>query len=82
MPTDSEKTAFIALEQVTKMYPNGSLGLSEANLRLSQGTFLFVTGASGAGKSTLLKLVCGAERPSRGKILVNNKDLAQLRGDR
>lgn len=77
-----ENKAFIALEQVTKMYPNGSLGLSEANLRLHQGTFLFVTGASGAGKSTLLKLLYGAERPSRGKILVNNKDLAQLRGDR
>ena len=77
-----ENKAFIALEQVTKMYPNGSLGLSEANLRLNQGMFLFVTGASGAGKSTLLKLLYGAERPSRGKILVNNKDIGQLRGDR
>lgn len=77
-----ENKAFIALEQVTKIYPNGSLGLSEATLRLSQGMFLFVTGASGAGKSTLLKLLYGAERPSRGKILINQKDIGELRGDR
>ncbi|KKJ00062.1 hypothetical protein PROH_09905 [Prochlorothrix hollandica PCC 9006 = CALU 1027] len=47
-----ESKAFIALEQVTKMYANGSLGLSEVSLNLNRGQFLFVTGASGVGKST------------------------------
>ena len=81
-PGTGEVPPFIVLEHVTKLYPNGSLGLSEVNLRLPRGTFLFVTGASGAGKSTFLKLLYGAERPSRGKIWVNGQNVSQLRSDR
>jgi cell division transport system ATP-binding protein len=76
------KIPFITLDHVTKMYANGSLGLSEVNLNLNRGQFLFVTGASGAGKSTFLKLLYGAERPSRGRVVINNQDVGQLKGDR
>ena len=41
---------------------------------------LFVTGHSGAGKSTLLKLIQLAERPSRGTVLFDEKNLAKVRG--
>ena len=38
----------------------------------------FLTGHSGAGKSTFLKLLLGADRPTRGKILVNNSDITRM----
>jgi cell division transport system ATP-binding protein len=41
---------------------------------------LFVTGHSGAGKSTLLRLVHLSERPTRGTVLVNERNLAKVRG--
>jgi cell division transport system ATP-binding protein len=41
---------------------------------------IFITGHSGAGKSTLLRLIHLSERPSRGTILVGERNLAKVRG--
>jgi len=41
---------------------------------------LFVTGHSGAGKSTLLKLIHLSERPSRGTVLLDDRNLGKVRG--
>src|SRR5204863_3158448 len=43
------------------------------------GEMLFVTGHSGAGKSTLLRLIAALEKPTRGAIVVNGKNLAALK---
>jgi cell division transport system ATP-binding protein len=72
----------VKLQQVSKVYDNGSRGLADVNLQIRQGDFLFITGPSGSGKSTLLKLLYGAERATQGEVLVNNHNLSQLRGDR
>lgn len=72
----------VMLEDVTKVYGNGSTALAQVNLQVNRGDFLFVTGPSGAGKSTLLKLLYGQERPNSGRILVNDESLEQLRGNR
>jgi cell division transport system ATP-binding protein len=72
----------VRFHNVQKTYPNGARALINLNLQVKRGEFLFVTGPSGSGKSTLLKLLYGAERPSGGKILVDNTDLATLKGDR
>jgi cell division transport system ATP-binding protein len=45
---------------------------------VAKGEMLFVTGHSGAGKSTLLRLLTLIERPTRGQILVQNKNLERL----
>jgi len=70
----------IQFSQVFKRYPNGYDALKNVNFTLENGEMAFITGHSGAGKSTLLKLIALLERASRGQALVNNKNLARLRG--
>lgn len=64
---------------VSKRYDGGRDALSEISFSLAQGELAFLTGHSGAGKSTLLKLIALIERPSRGQIIVNGKNLAAIR---
>ncbi|NEZ60508.1 cell division ATP-binding protein FtsE [Adonisia turfae] len=80
--TDSAHPPLVTLTGVNKVYDNGSQALRNINLQIKRGDFLFVTGPSGAGKSTLLKLLYGQERATSGKILVDDKNLAKLRGNR
>lgn len=75
-------SAIVKLQQVSKIYANGSRALLDVNLQIRKGDFLFVTGPSGSGKSTLLKLLYGEEKASQGEVIVNDHNLAQLRGDR
>lgn len=68
----------ISFDNVTKRYPNGYDALSQVNFSLASGEMAFLTGHSGAGKSTLLKLLMLMERPSNGRVLMGNQDLATL----
>lgn len=68
----------IEFNQVGKRYPGGYEVLHEISFTLQAQEMVFLTGHSGAGKSTLLKLIALIERPSRGQIIVNNKNLAKL----
>lgn len=68
----------IQLYGVTKAYQRDSAALLEINLKIAKGEFVYLTGSSGAGKSTLLKLLYGAERPSRGQILINGQNLTRM----
>ena len=72
--------ALLRFDNVSKSYPGGQAALSEMNFSVAEGEMLFVTGHSGAGKSTLLKLIHLSERPSRGTILVDERNLATVRG--
>ncbi len=56
---------------VSKQYL-GIDALSDLNLAIGRGEFVFLTGASGAGKSTLLKLIYKEEEPSKGQILIDS----------
>jgi len=68
----------ILFQNVSKRYPTGQEALSNISLELGDGEMAFLTGHSGAGKSTLLKLTALIERPSRGQIVVNKKNLNNL----
>ncbi len=74
-------TEVIRAEGVGKTFAEGVLHvdvLRSIDLTVGQGESLAIVGASGTGKSTLLHLLAGLDRPTRGRILVDGKDLAQL----
>lgn len=68
----------ITLKNLRKRYANGHDALRGISLQIAQGELVFLTGHSGAGKSTLLKQIGLLERPSSGKIIVNDVDLETL----
>lgn len=68
----------ILFDGVSKRYPEGHEALSGVSFELAAGELAFLTGHSGAGKSTLLKLIMLMERPSRGQVLINGKNLNRL----
>ncbi|HRQ64016.1 MAG TPA: cell division ATP-binding protein FtsE [Xanthomonadaceae bacterium] len=69
----------LRFDAVTKRYPGGQEALSGVSFELAEGEMAFVTGHSGAGKSTLFKLVALMERPTRGSVLLNGRNLGQAR---
>ncbi|MFZ5467967.1 MAG: cell division ATP-binding protein FtsE [Myxococcota bacterium] len=70
----------IQLFHVYKTYPGGGTPtLSDVNLHVRKGEFVFLTGPSGAGKSTLLKLIFCAEQASKGQVLVGGRNIARIR---
>ncbi len=68
----------IALQHVTRRFENGQEALSDISVEFAEGSMTFLTGHSGAGKSTFLKLLLRADVPTRGKVLVNQVDIARL----
>ncbi len=68
----------ILFDGVSKRYPQGHEALNGVSFELAAGELAFLTGHSGAGKSTLLKLIMLMERPTRGQVLINGKNLNRL----
>jgi len=72
----------LRFDNVSKVYAGGRQALREVSFDVQPGEMLFLTGHSGAGKSTLLKLIHLAERPSRGTVLFNDRNLHKVRRGR
>jgi cell division transport system ATP-binding protein len=68
----------IQMLHVFKSFTAGSLALEDITFRVEAGEFAILTGASGAGKTTLLRLLYAAERPERGNIIVNRRNVTRL----
>lgn len=72
----------LEINNVTKYYGNGeavSKALNGVSFRMEQGEFTAVMGASGSGKSTLLNVIATIDRPSSGRILLGEKNIAEMR---
>jgi len=71
-------------EALTKIYGKGPgmvTALENAALSVEQGEFIAIVGTSGSGKSTLLHLLGGLDRPTSGKVFVENKDIFSLKDE-
>ncbi|CAN2248300.1 MULTISPECIES: cell division ATP-binding protein FtsE [Bacillus] len=69
----------IEMKEVYKAYPNGVKALNGISVAIHPGEFVYVVGPSGAGKSTFIKMIYREEKPTKGQILINHKDLAAIK---
>ncbi len=72
----------IELQGVSKVFHRGPeeiLALKEVSLVLASGEFAAITGKSGCGKSTLLQIIGGLEPPTRGRVILDGRDLSRLK---
>jgi len=68
----------LQVENLTKTYGKGDAqvhALDGISFSVQKGTFVAVVGASGSGKSTLMHLLGGVDRPTAGKVKIDNQDL-------
>ena len=72
------QTPLISLVRVSKKFGSGQEALSEISAEFHEGTITYVTGHSGAGKTTLLRLIFGADKASRGKVIAADRDVGKL----
>jgi len=71
--------AGIRFEHVSFTYPGTATpALDDVNLHLKPGSVVAIVGENGAGKTTLVKLLCGLYRPTGGRILVDDQDVARM----
>lgn len=68
----------IEFKNVSKMYNNNVKALSDVNVKIDSGEFVFLVGPSGAGKSTFIKMILKEVEPTTGEIIVAEKELSKV----
>jgi multiple sugar transport system ATP-binding protein len=70
--------AEIALEHVSKRFPDGTLAVKDITLQIRDGEFVILVGPSGCGKSTCLNMIAGLEDISEGELRIGDRVVNQL----
>ncbi len=71
------KNALVNLEHITKSY-DGQMILDDLNLYIKENEFLTLLGPSGCGKTTTLRILGGFEKPDKGQVIFEGKDITTL----
>ncbi|MDO4535859.1 MAG: cell division ATP-binding protein FtsE [Clostridium perfringens] len=69
----------IEFKNVSKVYDNNVKALSDVDLKIDAGDFVFLVGPSGAGKSTFVKMLLKEIEPSEGQIVVDGVELSKIK---
>ena len=75
----------LKVEHLSKIYGKGQnqvKALDDVSFSVEKGEFVAIVGASGSGKSTLLHLIGGVDRPTDGKVYINDTDVFSLNDDK
>ena len=70
--------AEIALEDVTKRYPDGTEAVKHMNLEIADGEFVILVGPSGCGKTTALRMIAGLEDITEGELRIGDRVVNDL----
>ncbi|MGG5315508.1 ABC transporter ATP-binding protein [Enterococcus sp. AZ072] len=74
----------LRIRDLMKYYDDGGSivkAVNQINLDVHKGEFIAVVGKSGSGKSTLLNLIGGLDRPDSGEVLVEGKNIYQMKDE-
>ena len=72
----------LRVENLSKSYGKGEAevkALQNVDLSINKGEFVAIVGPSGSGKSTLLHLLGGVDKPTSGKVFINDVDIYTLK---
>lgn len=75
----------LRVENLSKAYGKGEnkvVALDNVSFSVEKGEFVAIVGASGSGKSTLLHLVGGVDRPTKGKVFIDGKNIYEMNDDK
>jgi multiple sugar transport system ATP-binding protein len=73
----------LEVHNLNKTYNSKVIPVKDITLEVDEGEFLTLLGPSGCGKSTLLRLIAGLEQPTRGKVVINGRNVTDIgAGDR
>ncbi len=69
----------IRFRGVSKLYPPDVTALKDVTLSIMPGEFVSIVGQSGTGKTTLAKLIIAEQRPSKGRVIIGDWDITDIR---
>ncbi|WP_163580328.1 phosphonate ABC transporter ATP-binding protein [Gracilibacillus saliphilus] len=70
----------IEFNGVSLVYPNGTEGLKNINVKINEGEFVVIVGLSGAGKSTFIRSINRLVTPTSGSLIVDDEDILKAKG--
>lgn len=73
MTTQTDSNAFLSLQNLKKVYPNGEKAVYSFNLDINKNEFIVIVGPSGCGKSTTLRMLAGLEDITSGDIFMEGE---------
>ncbi len=80
-----DRTVVLRTEHLFKRYGRGHnevIAVNDVNLAVNQGEFVAVVGSSGSGKSTLVHMLGGVDRPSSGRVFLEDEDIYRMNDDK